>query len=1007
MLLRPATLTLPKPSGTGTVVGFGFDGDGDELHLVPAKLAGDTVELKVWHFSGAGTLTARLSELNAVLSYETTRAHGRAEQRIATALIDAAENGSDPGPAIFDALANWRLSVSNGLQVARDAARLDFFELAFGEWQAWQAYVQEYRDSVTPDQASTFDIFIRFDSSLATAAAYDIGLNLLAGCVGPGVPRSALRDVLRLATPVVMAALPIDQANDPSQRQLPTGDGLARACLDIELLTFDHAPTFARNRDNDFTAESRVKFWDGPASTTIAVRYQLRDATTGPTAPLASGTSTTGSYEDNITPAGLGTHHYELTVDLDTGGNDEVLASFFDRQTDVVEVRERLDLQARRPSDVAFGDLVGSVGPGGTVFLRIRLAGDDVAGKTITLTHDENGSVASTTTTDTNGEAFLTYGAPATAQIELVTATITEAGLESGDAVVITTIAPPAAGVTRLRNRAAVAAGCLGGPALDNLVSAPGVSTFDESLACAGAEGANSLASSFFRETLVAGKVTEVELRGLADVAPGTHPSGFATAAGRYEIEFTVDQPRRITIVGTLSTCNAAGTAELLLVSFDTGVVVRRTCVSPSFTAVLSPGRYVFTIEPSPEPRTATDGRQGRSGTTSRCRSRDEAAVTPRGRGARDAGRDRAVRAGRRQAESARAELHHTRGGGSWWLVTVRGGGLAAGTLELTVGGERVDLFDRRSDRASFRVPALGAVGEVEVVARKPGGRFAEIGLTVRFDGQTAAVADESAAVSVPVGADGGTIAVEGMSLAIPAGAVPEGTEITATPLRSLQGSPFSAPPVGLKLEPSGLVLLRPATLTLPKPSGTGTVVGFGFDGDGDELHLVPTKLAGDTVELKVWHFSGAGTLTARLSELNAVLSYETTRAHGRAEQRIATALIDAAENGSDPGPAIFDALTNWRLSVSNGLQVARDAARLDFFELAFGEWQAWQAYVQEYRDSVTPDQASTFDIFIRFDNSLATAAAYDIGLNLLAGWSAPACRARRCATCSGSRPRS
>ena len=597
VLLRPATLTLPKPSGTGTVVGFGFDGDGDELHLVPAKLAGDTVELKVWHFSGAGTLTARLSELNAVLSYETTRAHGRAEQRIATALIDAAENGSDPGPAIFDALANWRLSVSNGLQVARDAARLDFFELAFGEWQAWQAYVQEYRDSVTPDQASTFDIFIRFDSSLATAAAYDIGLNLLAGCVGPGVPRSALRDVLRLATPVVMAALPIDQANDPSQRQLPTGDGLARACLDIELLAFDHAPTFARNRDNDFTAESRVRFWDGPASTTIAVRYQLRDATTGPTAPLASGTSTTGSYEDNISPAGLGTRHYELTVDLDTGGNDAVLASFFDRQTDVVEVRERLDLQARRPSDVAFGDLVGSVGPGGTVFLRIRLAGDDVAGKTITLTHDENGSVASTTTTDTNGEAFLTYGAPATAQIELVTATITEAGLESGDAVVITTIAPPAAGVTRLRNRAAVAAGCLGGPALDNLVSAPGVSTFDESLACAGAEGANSLASSFFRETLVAGKVTEVELRGLADVAPGTHPAGFATAAGRYEIEFTVEQPRRITIVGTLSTCNAAGTAELLLVSFDTGVVVRRTCVSPSFTAVLSPGRYVFTIE--------------------------------------------------------------------------------------------------------------------------------------------------------------------------------------------------------------------------------------------------------------------------------------------------------------------------------------------------------------------------------------------------------------------------
>ena len=420
VLLRPATLTLPRPSGTGTVVGFGFDGNGEELHLVPATVSGDTVQLKVWHFSGAGTLTARLSELNAVLSYQTTRAHGRAEQRIAAALIDAATNGSDPGQAIFDALIGWRTSVSNGLQVAWDSGRLDFFELAFGEWQAWQAYVQEYRDSVTPTQARTFDIFIRFDTTLATAGAYDVGLNVLARCVGPGVPRSALRDVLRLATAVVMAALPIDQANDPNERQLPDGDGLARACLDVELLAFEHAPTFARNRDNHFTARARVIFWNGPASTTVPLRYRLRDATAGPTPSLASGTSATGSYEDNLTPTVLGLRHYELTIDLDTSGSDAVLASFFDRETDVVPVRERLDLQARRPSDAAFADSVGAVGPGGTVLLRIRLAGDDIAGKTITLTHDGSGTLPASATTDAVGEATIIYTAPAAQQIELV-----------------------------------------------------------------------------------------------------------------------------------------------------------------------------------------------------------------------------------------------------------------------------------------------------------------------------------------------------------------------------------------------------------------------------------------------------------------------------------------------------------------------------------------------------------------------------------------------------------
>ena len=448
VLLQPATLTLPKPQGEGTVVGFGFDGDGEQLHLVPASVSGDTVELKVWHFSGAGTLTARLSELNAVLGYQTTREHGRAEQRIAAALIDAAANGSDPAQTIFDALVAWRTSASNGLQIAGDARRLDFFELAFGEWQAWLAYVQEYRDSLTAAHNSFLDAAIPLDEAVATRVAYDVGLNVLKGCVGPGVPRSALRDVLRLATAVVLAALPIDQANDPNERQLPTGDGLARACLDVELLDFEHAPTFARNRSNNFTAEARVKFWDGPASTATPLRYQLRDATAGPTPSLASGTSATGNYEDSVTPATLGVRHYELTVDLDTNGNDDVLRSFFDRQTDVVPVRERLDLQARRLSDPVFTDSIGAIGTGGTVILRIRLAGDDIAAKTITLTHDSAGVLPASATTDSSGEATITYTAPAVPQIELVNATITDGAFTSGDAVVITTRIQPVVDVS-------------------------------------------------------------------------------------------------------------------------------------------------------------------------------------------------------------------------------------------------------------------------------------------------------------------------------------------------------------------------------------------------------------------------------------------------------------------------------------------------------------------------------------------------------------------------------
>jgi hypothetical protein len=242
-------------------------------------------------------------------------------------------------------------------------------------------------------------------------------------------------------------------------------------------------------------------------------------------------------------------------------------------------------------------------------------------------------------------------------------------------------------------------------------------------------------------------------------------------------------------------------------------------------------------------------------------------------------------------------------------LVTISGAGFGARNLSVSVAGEPVEVVSATGSRASFRVPRLGPVGEVVVEARNPGGHTGRIGLRVRFDGHTDAVVDESAAVSVPIGSDGGTIGVGGMTLSLPPGAVPEGQTITATPLLALEGAPFAATPIGVKLEPSGLVLLQPATLTLPRPEGPGTVVAFGFNNDGDGFHLVPHRPAGDTVTLRVWHFSGAGATTVSASELSAALGYLPTPAHELAEQRIAAALASEATGGPPPARAIFDAL--------------------------------------------------------------------------------------------------
>jgi hypothetical protein len=46
-------------------------------------------------------------------------------------------------------------------------------------------------------------------------------------------------------------------------------------------------------------------------------------------------------------------------------------------------------------------------------------------------------------------------------------------------------------------------------------------------------------------------------------------------------------------------------------------------------------------------------------------------------------------------------------------LVTITGEGFGARNLEVTVGGDPVELVSATGSRASFRVPLLGAVGEV------------------------------------------------------------------------------------------------------------------------------------------------------------------------------------------------------------------------------------------------------------------------------------------------------
>lgn len=99
--------------------------------------------------------------------------------------------------------------------------------------------------------------------------------------------------------------------------------------------------------------------------------------------------------------------------------------------------------------------------------------------------------------------------------------------------------------------------------------------------------------------------------------------------------------------------------------------------------------------------------------------------------------------------------------------------------------------------------------------------------------------------------------------LSVPRGALSAATRITITPLSRVTGLPEGAgKTLGVRIEPSGLVLAAPATLTI-RPAG-GIPQGrtpwhFVFDRAGNDFTPVLPGALDGTLAIKISHFSGAG----------------------------------------------------------------------------------------------------------------------------------------------------
>lgn len=131
---------------------------------------------------------------------------------------------------------------------------------------------------------------------------------------------------------------------------------------------------------------------------------------------------------------------------------------------------------------------------------------------------------------------------------------------------------------------------------------------------------------------------------------------------------------------------------------------------------------------------------------------------------------------------------------------------------------------------------------------------------------------ESSRRVTRTVGPDGGVLTTTSMagvafSLEIPALALPADVEISMAPITSIADLPWSGGLTSaVQLEPSGLVLVVPALLTIGTTAnltGGQRLVGFNFHDGADPFAPTAAIDGADGIRVPVPHFSGAGAAVA------------------------------------------------------------------------------------------------------------------------------------------------
>ena len=222
-----------------------------------------------------------------------------------------------------------------------------------------------------------------------------------------------------------------------------------------------------------------------------------------------------------------------------------------------------------------------------------------------------------------------------------------------------------------------------------------------------------------------------------------------------------------------------------------------------------------------------------------------------------------------------------------------------------------------------------------------------------------------SAVVSAQTGATLSATAASGTryTLTLPPGALLSDQTITMTPVSSVGNSPLGALVGAVDLEPNGLQLLKPATLTIvpPGPVDAAHVAAFSAAGGGHDFGLVPLN-RGKAIVMTLEHFSTDGAADASAAELKVAALDEPSDPEAQWEQVIA---LDTHAGALNPSAIEADGIAYYR---DVALPMANRALTDDSYaDSAVAALSHWNTEVQALGLASDADIESLFGTYTDF----------------------------------------